>query len=69
MFIKLTSYATGLKITGNVNLLQRVFVTAEGRSAIVGWQNNGYFEVVESYDEITTKIENAISYSHKGEIR
>ena len=69
MFIKLTSYATGKEFMGNVNLLQRVFVTAEGRSAIVGWQNNGYFEVVESYDEIMTKIENAISYSHKGEIK
>ncbi len=69
MFIKLTSYATGKEFMGNVNLLQRVFVTAEGRSVVVGWTNNGYFEVAESYDEITTKIENAISHSHKGEIK
>ena len=44
IFIELTTL-DGKEFIGNVNLLQRVFVTSEGKTAVVGWNNNGFFEV------------------------
>ena len=55
IFIELTTL-DGKKFSGNVNLLQRVFVTSEGKTAVVGWNNNGFFEVKESYAEVIEKI-------------
>lgn len=54
-FIELTTL-DGKKFIGNVNLLQRVFVTSKGETAVVGWNNNGFFEVKESYAEVIEKI-------------
>ena len=47
-FIELTT-EDGKKFIGNVHLLQRVFITREGKVGVVGWNNNGYFEIKESY--------------------
>lgn len=55
MFIELTSKSTG-KIIGNVNLLQSVFVNSKGETCIVGWNNNGFIEVEESYEEVRLRI-------------
>jgi hypothetical protein len=54
-FIELTSSSNGDKFIGNVSLLQRVVSTAKG-AYVVGWNNNGGFEVKESYEEIIEKI-------------
>lgn len=54
-FIELTTL-DGMKFIGNVNLLQRVFVTREGTTAVVGWNNNGFFEVTESYEKVVEKV-------------
>lgn len=55
MFIKLTR--NGKELIGNVNLLQSVFVTSNGKVGVVGWCNNGFFEVDETYEEVLSKIE------------
>jgi uncharacterized protein YlzI (FlbEa/FlbD family) len=54
-FIELTTQ-DGKKFIGNVHLLQRVFITTEGKTAVVGWNNNGYFEIKESYEEVINKL-------------
>jgi uncharacterized protein YlzI (FlbEa/FlbD family) len=54
-FIELT-YEDGKKFIGNVHLLQRVFVTDKGKTGVVGWNNNGYFEIKESYEEVINKL-------------
>ena len=54
-FIELTT-EDGKKFIGTVHLLQRVFVTKEGKTGVVGWNNNGYFEIKESYEEVISKI-------------
>jgi len=54
-FIELTT-EDGKKFIGNVHLLQRVFVTKEGKTGVVGWNNNGFFEVKESYEEVINKL-------------
>ena len=54
-FIELTT-EDGKKFIGNVHLLQRVFVTKEGKTGVVGWNNNGFFEIKESYEEVISKI-------------
>lgn len=54
-FIELTTL-DGMKFIGNVNLLQRVFVTSKGNTAVVGWNNNGFFEVTESYEKVVEKV-------------
>lgn len=56
MFIELTS--NGKKFIGNVNLLQRVFLNDTGKTCVVGWNNNGYFEVDETYEEVIEKLDN-----------
>lgn len=56
MFIQLTSKSTG-KIIGNVNLLQSVFVNSKGETCIVGWNNNGFIVVEESYEEVLRRID------------
>jgi uncharacterized protein YlzI (FlbEa/FlbD family) len=53
-FIELTSF-NGKKFIGNVNLLQAVYCQDKG-AYVVGWNNNGGFEVKESYEEIIEKI-------------
>jgi len=54
-FIELTT-ENGKKFIGNVHLLKRVFVTKEGKTGVVGWNNNGFFEVEESYEEVINKL-------------
>lgn len=54
-FIELTT-ADGKKFIGNINLLQRVFVNSESKTCVVGWDNNGYFEIEETYEEVISKI-------------
>ena len=54
-FIELTM-PNDQKVIGNINLLQAVFKRESGNSYVVGWSNNGGFEVKESYEEIKRKI-------------
>ena len=54
MFIELTTNEG--KFIGNINLLKRVFVNEKGDTCVSGWNNNGYFEVKESYEEVIEKI-------------
>jgi hypothetical protein len=54
-FIELT-HLDDTKFIGNINLLKRVFVTEKGKTAVVGWNNNGYFEIKETYEEVIEKI-------------
>jgi uncharacterized protein YlzI (FlbEa/FlbD family) len=54
-FIELTT-EDGKKFIGNINQLKRVFVTDKGKTAVVGWNNNGYFEIKESYEEVINKL-------------
>jgi hypothetical protein len=56
MFIELTT--TEGKFIGNINLLKRVFINDKGQTCVVGWNNNGYFEILESYDDVIKKINN-----------
>lgn len=44
------------KFIGNVNELKRVFTNKEGKTCVVGWNNNGYFEIEETYEEVIEKI-------------
>ena len=53
-FIELTQ-KDGSKFIGNINLLQRVIQT-EASTYVVGWNNNGGFEVKETYEEVIAKI-------------
>ena len=55
-FIELTML-DGKKFIGNINLLQRVFVDSKGNTCVVGWNNNGYFEVKEDYEEVLIKVD------------
>lgn len=57
MFIELTTKEGNYKFIGNVNLLQRVAKLPQGGSYVIGWNNNGGFEVQESYEEIIKKID------------
>lgn len=58
MFIELTTNEG--KFIGNINLLKRVFINAEGKTCVAGWNNNGYFEVEESYQEVIEKMYNPL---------
>lgn len=60
IFIELT-YVEGKKFKGNICLLQRYSPINEVRCYVVGWNNNGGFEVLESYEEVTKLIEEALS--------
>lgn len=55
MFIELSTKQNG-KFIGNLNQLQRVFTNKEGVVCVVGWNNNGYFEIEETYEEVIEKI-------------
>ena len=55
MFIELSTKSNG-KFIGNVNQLKRVFVNKDGIVCVVGWNNNGYFEIEETYEEVIEKI-------------
>lgn len=44
------------KIVGNINLIQRVFVNQHGKTCIVGWSNNEYIEINESYEYVIQTI-------------
>jgi hypothetical protein len=59
MFIELTTREG--KFIGNINLLKRVFIDTKGQTCVVGWNNNGYFEILESYEEVIEKINNKLS--------
>jgi hypothetical protein len=59
MFIELKTREG--KFIGNINLLKRVFIDTKGQTCVVGWNNNGYFEILESYEEIIEKINNKLS--------
>jgi uncharacterized protein YlzI (FlbEa/FlbD family) len=54
-FIELTDL-NGKRFIGNINELKRVFVNEKDQTCVVGWNNNGYFEVQESYEEVIQKI-------------
>lgn len=54
-FIELTDLQ-GDPFIGNINELKRVFVNEKDETCVVGWNNNGYFEVQESYEEVIQKI-------------
>jgi len=54
-YIELTS-TDGNPVTGNINLLKRVFVDTNGNTCISGWNNNGYIEVKESYEEVISML-------------
>lgn len=56
MFIELTILKGQGKFIGNVNLLQGVGVNSNGDTYVIGWNNNGGFEVVEDYEEVIEKI-------------
>jgi hypothetical protein len=62
MFIELTTREG--KFIGNINLLKRVFIDTKGQTCVVGWNNNGYFEILESYEEVIEKINNKLSKTH-----
>lgn len=47
------------KFIGNVNELKRVFRNKDGKTCVVGWNNNGSFEIEETYEEVIEKL-NAI---------
>lgn len=49
------------KFIGNINELKRVFVNPEGKVCVVGWNNNGYFEINERYEEVIEKINARLS--------
>lgn len=55
MFIELSTKQNG-KFIGNLNQLQRVFTNKEGVVCVVGWNNNGYIEIEETYEEVIEKI-------------
>jgi uncharacterized protein YlzI (FlbEa/FlbD family) len=54
-FIELTDLK-GKRFIGNINELKRVFVDDKDQTCVVGWNNNGYFEVQESYEEVIEKV-------------
>jgi hypothetical protein len=54
MFIELSTKEG--EFIGNVNLLQRVFINENEKTCVVGWNNNGYIEIEESYEEVIQKI-------------
>jgi uncharacterized protein YlzI (FlbEa/FlbD family) len=55
-FIELTDLENRPFI-GNINELKRVFINSKNQTCVVGWNNNGYFEVQESYEEVIEKID------------
>jgi len=54
-FIELTML-NGTKFIGNINLLQAVGISDNGKTYVVGWTNNGSFNVQESYEEVLEKV-------------
>ena len=54
-FIELTM-SDGTKFIGNINLLERVGVDHNHKTYVVGWTNNGSFNVQESYEEVLEKV-------------
>ena len=44
------------KFIGNVNELKRVFRNKDGKTCVVGWNNNGSFEIEETYEEVIEKL-------------
>jgi hypothetical protein len=63
MFIVLTTKEG--KFIGNINQLKRVFVNDKGETCVVGWNNNGYFEVKEDYEEVIRLINECIKMNKK----
>ena len=61
MFIELSTREG--KFIGNLNELKRVFVNSKGETCVVGWNNNGYFEVLETYEEVISKINSSAKVS------
>jgi hypothetical protein len=54
-FIELTQ--NGKKFSGNINLLQRVIDNGSGaKTTVIGWNNNGGFEVDENYQTVVGLI-------------
>lgn len=49
------------KFIGNVNELKRVFTNSEGKTCVVGWNNNGFFEVKETYEEVIEKLNTVLA--------
>jgi uncharacterized protein YlzI (FlbEa/FlbD family) len=59
-FIELT-LLNGKPFIGNINLLQRVFVNKDNKTCVVGWSNNGSFEVQESYEDVINKLDSRLA--------
>jgi hypothetical protein len=62
IFIELTMLGSDeRKFMGNINLLQAYARTSNGKfTYVIGWSNNGGFDVKESYEEVTKLIEKAL---------
>lgn len=56
IFIELTAKNSGKKFIGNVANLQRIIDGGSDGCMVIGWNNNGGVDVVESYQEIKAKI-------------
>jgi uncharacterized protein YlzI (FlbEa/FlbD family) len=55
-FIEFTEL-DGKKFIGNINLIQRVYVTNKGITAVIGWNSPGYPHFIkESYQNVLEKI-------------
>lgn len=54
-YIELT-LENGNPVTGNINLLKRVFIDDNGNTCITGWNNNGYIIVKEGYEEVVSML-------------
>lgn len=61
MFIELTLPNNKGKFIGNVKLLQRV-TDIDGKAYVIGWDNNGGFDVEETYEEVIKIIESCNEY-------
>jgi hypothetical protein len=59
-FIELTAL-DNKKFIGNVDLLLQVAKAKNGNAIVVGWNNNGGFQVKETYEEVL----NIIDASHE----
>lgn len=59
IFIELTM-TNGKKFIGNLSLLQRVSHDERtGKAYVTGWNNNGGFEVNETYEQVIELIKQA----------
>lgn len=63
IFIQLTSKESGKKFKGNICLLQRYGDKKDGGGFVIGWNNNGGIDVIESEKQIDDLIKEALKKS------